>query len=148
LLRAEGTRLTALVVGRGPLAAQLRADSHRLGLADVVTFRDDIETNDEVYGLMKSARVFASPSIREGFGVAVLEALACGVPVVTTSHPENLARLLVEEAGAGQLCEPEPADLAAAIVRATTDEGRARDDWLRRYDWDAVADRTMEAYTR
>ena len=111
-------------------------------------FREDIETNDEVYGLMKTARVFASPSTREGFGVAVLEALACGVPVVTTSHPENLSRLLVEEGGAGQLCEPDPASLAAAIRRALSDDDRAADGWLRGYDWDAVTDRTMEAYTR
>ena len=44
LLRDRGTELTALVVGRGPLAAELHAASRRLGLDDVVEFRDDVET--------------------------------------------------------------------------------------------------------
>jgi glycosyltransferase involved in cell wall biosynthesis len=147
-LRAGGVEMTALIVGRGPQAAQLHAMCHALGLDDLVTFRNDVESADEVYGLMKSARVFASPSTREGFGVSVLEALACGVPVVTTNHPENMARLLVEESGAGRLCAPDGASLADAIELATTDEARAGDDWLRRYDWDAVADQMMKVYGR
>jgi glycosyltransferase involved in cell wall biosynthesis len=146
LLRADGHELDAVVVGRGPQAAELRAAAIRLGLGARVTFREDIASNDEVYGLMKASRVFAAPSTREGFGVAVLEALACAVPVVTTDHPENMARLLVESAGAGRVCAPEPAALADAIRLAVTDDARADERWLRSYDWDAVADRVLEAY--
>ncbi len=148
LLRSAGTSLTALVVGRGPQEAQLRASCRALRLDDLVTFRNDVRTPDEVYGLMKSARVFASPSTREGFGVSVLEALACGVPVVTTNHPENMARLLVQESGAGRLCAPDAESLADAIAHANGDPTRAQEDWLRRYDWDAVADHMVEVYGR
>jgi len=146
LLRADGVELTTLVVGRGPLEDELRARAEQFGVGDLVEFRHDVGSNDEVYALMKASRVFAAPSTREGFGVAVLEALACGVPVVTTSHPENLARLLVEGAGAGQLCSPDAGSLAAAILRAADDERRADEAWLRRHDWNAVADRVLEAY--
>jgi len=41
---------------------------------------------------MKSSRVFVLPSVREGFGIVALEALACGLPVVTANHPANAAR--------------------------------------------------------
>jgi glycosyltransferase involved in cell wall biosynthesis len=140
--------MTALIVGRGPQAEQLKATSRALGLDNLVTFRDDVESADEVYGLMKSARVFASPSTREGFGVTVLEALACGVAVVTTNHPQNMARRLVEESGAGRLCSPDAPSLADAIERAMGDEARADDAWLRRYDWDAVADQMIGVYGR
>ena len=146
LLRRRGVELETLIVGRGPQADELRADAERLGVGDLVTFRHDIASNDEVYGLMKASRVFAAPSTREGFGVAVLEALACGVPVVTTDHPENMARLLVESAGAGRLCAPDAAALADALVGAADDDARAGEQWLRGHDWDAVADRVLEAY--
>jgi glycosyltransferase involved in cell wall biosynthesis len=148
LLRSGGTELTALIVGRGPQAGELREMCRRYGLDDVVRFREDVETGADVYSLMKAAAVVAAPSTREGFGVAVLEALACGVPVVTTSHPENMARLLIEESGAGQICAPDPPSLAAAILRAMSDDARVDEAWLRRYDWYAVAERVMEAYTR
>jgi len=46
---------------------------------------------------MKAAKVFALPSAREGFGIAALEALACGIPVVTVDHPSNAARDLITE---------------------------------------------------
>ena len=108
LLRAEGTELTALIVGRGPQAAQLRAACTELGLDDLVTFRDDVETADEVYGLMKTARVFASPSTREGFGVSVLEALACGVPVVTTTIPRTWPGCWSRRAAPGSSASPMP----------------------------------------
>jgi glycosyltransferase involved in cell wall biosynthesis len=81
----------------------------------------------------------------------VLEALACGLPVVTTSHPDNLARHLVDVPTAGVLCEPEPFHIAAAITIALGQERvdaseRARS--LAEYDWDAVTTRVHEVLAR
>jgi hypothetical protein len=50
-----------------------------------------------------------------GFGIAVLEALACGVPVVTTSAPDNLARHLVARSVHGTICDSSAPAIAAAI---------------------------------
>ena len=69
----------------------LHAQAQRLGIEAAIDFRHDVWEQKDVYALMKAARVAVFPTSREGFGIAVLEAIACGLPVVTTSAPDNLA---------------------------------------------------------
>lgn len=149
LLRSAGRPVGAQVVGSGPQLAELRDHADALGLSDLVDFRHDIRGQRELYGVLKAARVAVFPSEREGFGIAVLEALACGVPVVTTSAPDNLARHLVERAaGGGIVCEPTAEALAAAIA-ATLDRDEPADPaeraWLREYDWASITESVATA---
>jgi glycosyltransferase involved in cell wall biosynthesis len=63
------------------------------------------------------AWVTCLPSTHDSFGMALLESLACGTPVVTTTH--SAPRELVQEGVTGELCPPgDPAALAAACLRA------------------------------
>jgi glycosyltransferase involved in cell wall biosynthesis len=66
---------------------------------------------------MKSASVFVLPSVREGYGMVVAEALCCGLPVITVDHPENEARELVEDGVSGLICEPTLSALAVALAK-------------------------------
>lgn len=80
LLRADpGTRV--LIVGDGPLRADLEAQAARLGVADAVRFAGYQEDVVSAYAAMD---VFVLPSRDEGFGLVFLEAMAMGVPVVGT----------------------------------------------------------------
>ena len=153
LLHAEGMPVTCRIVGDGPERDSLESLAHSLNVAHAVSFRHDVGEQKEVYALLKAARVAVFPSAREGFGIAVLEALACGVPVVTTSAPANLARHLVTQASQGSVCEPSAAAIAEA-VRAWLasdldgpDSGRARrnDAWLAEYSWDTITERVAGA---
>ncbi len=94
-LHAEGLPVTCRVIGDGPERDELRNQAQVLGLEQAVEFRHDVREQKQVYELVKAAKVFVFPSAREGFGIAVLEALACGIPVITTSAPDNLAQHLV-----------------------------------------------------
>jgi glycosyltransferase involved in cell wall biosynthesis len=150
LLRARGRAVTCRVIGDGPLRAGLAAQAERLGIGDAVEFRSDVHDRHDLYSLVKSGRVFAFPSEREGFGIAVLEALACGLPVVTTSAPDNLAAALVERSGRGLICAPSAAALADAVERVLLGgdrpPGAEHDDgWLADHDWDAVSERVRQA---
>ncbi len=145
LLRADGSDVTCRVIGDGPARDALHRRAAALGLGDAVEFRHDVRGQDALYSLVKAARVFAFPSEREGFGIAALEALACGLPVVTTSAPDNLAAALVHESGRGAVCDPTPEAFARA-VRGVLDAPPGAPDagWLTGHSWDAVSDRVAE----
>jgi glycosyltransferase involved in cell wall biosynthesis len=140
--------LRVLIVGDGPEKLNLESQVAKKGLSDVVRFRSDVAEHSEVFALVKAAQVFVFPSLREGFGIAPLEALACGTKVVTTSHPDNQARHLVARSRRGYLCEPNAEALAAAIEHALADashDGEAAETWIEEFDWSAVAGEYAEA---
>ncbi len=155
LLADRGLRLSCRIVGDGPERQRLEQQCRRLGLEDQVEFRRDV-SSEELLSFVKGARLFVFPSEREGFGIAVLEAIACGTPVITTSAPDNLAQHLVSRSARGVVCEPSTAALADAIEYALDAElpattgvlspeadppmsPRLTDDWIRDYDWGTVA---------
>jgi glycosyltransferase involved in cell wall biosynthesis len=96
--------------------------------------------------------VFVFPSAREGFGIAVLEALACGLSVVTTSAPDNLAQYLVARSPRGTICDSTAPAIAAAVKvllgngQSSSPGGRPSEEvWLADYSWEATTDRVVAA---
>jgi glycosyltransferase involved in cell wall biosynthesis len=146
-LRDEGRVVSCRIIGDGPEREPLGAQAAALGIAGQVEFRHDVGGHDELYALLKAGRVFAFPSEREGFGIAVLEALACGLPVVTTAAPDNLAQHLVARAPRGVVTRPDVAAFAQALGEAldAPASATAEDGWLAEYDWTTVTDRVAEA---
>ena len=157
LLRAfreflEGRGDAKLVIA-GPLGdgeAVLRGLARELGVESNVILTGFVPDSD-LAALYSGARVYACPSLYEGFGFTVLEAMACGVPVVCsqkTSLPEVAA-------GAAQYADPaNPKDFAAALTLAF-DDPAVRGDLIARgnlnlirFSWESAADRVLVAYRR
>jgi glycosyltransferase involved in cell wall biosynthesis len=143
--------LCCRIVGEGPERSRLEMLSIDLDLEENVIFHDYFP-GAAIYGVMKSAKVFALPSEREGFGIVAIEANACGVPVVTADHPDNATRHLIVAGENGFLTNVDAASLAEtlsiAINRASSMDPRASAlsmGYLR--DWNDVTIAVLHAAT-
>jgi len=87
--RAAGRDVTLTVLGDGPLRETLRTSARRHGLGSAVTFAGQVGQAGQVAGYLRDADVLLRPSYTEGLPLAVLEAMACGVPVVCSTVPGN-----------------------------------------------------------
>lgn len=149
LLHDRGERLTLAVVGDGPERERLEQLAADLGIDAWVTFTGALPDHTDVFGALSRARVLLFPSVREGFGMVALEAMALGTPVVTSDHRDNLARDLVRPHVDGEVVPPDAASVADAVrtvVSAGPSMGGAARSRAAEYSWDALADRAADAY--
>jgi glycosyltransferase involved in cell wall biosynthesis len=143
-LAAEDPSLHLVVAGPDDgMLDQCKAWTRRDGVPEKVTFTGMLHGEDK-FAAFAAASVFALPSYSENFGIAVIEAMAAGLPVVI-SDQVNIWREV--QAGGGALvvrCEEQKLALAlAAVLRdpalATDMARKARDSVRRLYRWDSVA---------
>lgn len=146
-VRRGHPRLRLLQVG-GEWTAGQRAQLRRLHLEDAVVQRRGL-TRRQLANVYRRARLVLLPSASEGFGLPVIEALACGTLVVATDLP------ILREVG-GPACVYCPAGDASvwseqvtAILRGGAAPSRStRLSWAQRYSWAAHAETIADAYQR
>ena len=134
----------------GGLRARTEAWIGSHGLRERSTLLDMV-TGPEKLALLADADLFVLPSWSENFGIAVIEAMACSLPVVVSDRV-NLWRE-VAGAGAGWVVPPEPGATRDAIVEALFDPVRAREKGARgralvaeRFTWTRIAPLMEEVY--
>src|SRR5262249_1607239 len=147
LARSELGDRQLVVVGPGrdeKYVAQLHTLAAELGISGDVVFTGSVPL-EETVRFYQAADAFVYPSLNETFGLPILEAMACGCPVVTSdtsAMPETAG-------GAAVLSDPrDPASIARAIVEAVGRDG-LRDKGLRRaseFTWGATAASTLDVY--
>lgn len=84
LAHIKRTGVALDLIGGGPLQDSLKAEAERLGIADQVTFHGALRDRERVYEVLAASDLFVLPSLGEGFCVAVAEAMALGLPVITS----------------------------------------------------------------
>jgi glycosyltransferase involved in cell wall biosynthesis len=107
-----GKKTNCLIVGNGPQKEFLENLSKEYKVD--VSFSENIR-DEKLYSLINSSKVFVLPSSREGFGMAVLEANALGVPVITVNEKDNAAKELVKNGRNGFVCRLDEKEIAGKI---------------------------------
>ena len=111
-LRCRIPELEVRIVGNGPCAAQLRQLAGELKLNGVVTFLGDV-SRTQLVEEYRAASVSCLPSVQEGFGIVLLEAMAAAKPIVASR-----AAAIPEVAPHAALVEPDNAEALAAGIES------------------------------
>jgi glycosyltransferase involved in cell wall biosynthesis len=127
-------------------ARELHALAATLGIQDDVVFVGGVPLHETVQ-FYRAADVFVYPSFNETFGLPILEAMACGCPVVTSDR-SSMAEIA---GGAAVLADPtDPASIARALLEVTQSDGsRLREMGIKRaaeFTWQSTADATLDVY--
>lgn len=145
----SGARLT--IAGSGPRLGELRKLCVDLGISDAVHFSGRLE-NEDIAMLYREADLLLNPSLADNMPISLLEAMASGVPIVSTDV--GGIPYLVEHGSSAMLVPPrQPDEMADCALRILDDPGvaerlRAKGlELARHYTWPIVRERLFETYS-
>jgi glycosyltransferase involved in cell wall biosynthesis len=147
---ASAQNWTLTVVGEGPLGPALREGIRKLGLEDRVHFAGWVDRNS-LREILRASSVFLSTAARESFGLAALEARACGVPVVAVE--DSAVSDFITHEVSGLLAQTDDGFSSAAARLVRDPELRARIAAFNRrtpvpYDWTGAIEAHESVYAK
>jgi glycosyltransferase involved in cell wall biosynthesis len=139
-------------VGDGSKRNELEKLVKKLGLDKTVKFLGGLEDHSEVLSVMKSSKIFVNPSIREGFGITFIEAMASGCPVIGVRSPHNTTRELIKSGYNGLVSDLTPSDLSHNILRLLNNSNLMEEmsqnaiSFAKNFSWDEITDKVENVY--
>lgn len=125
LLQKRTSNVHVRIQGRGPMERELRRTVADFGLGNVVEIRSALAPRTQIFQMMGTADIYVQPSRIEPFGVAAVEAMASGLPVVAASVG-GLADSVVDGKTGFLVPSNDPIRLCEALERLVRDRDRAR----------------------
>jgi L-malate glycosyltransferase len=104
-LRSLNNNLKLMIIGEGPSKKSLMDMVSYLKLEEKVSFCNFLDDYSDLLCKIKDAKVLVSPSEREGFGISIIEANACGLPAIVMDYPDNASKELIVEGQNGFVCK-------------------------------------------
>jgi len=148
LLRERLPNISLSIIGEGPEKKSLETLAKELGIEKNVLFLGFFDDQKDLYRTLLASRVFILPSTREGFGIAALEANACGLPFITINDENNATRELIVNGENGILTDLDEKQIADASEKLL-DEGKDRlfyRGYAEKYNWDRIVNQVARAY--
>lgn len=151
ILKSDFSDIRLKIVGTGPSEEHLKSLAIDLGVQENTDFLGKIKENHELISILKKSHVFALPSITEGFGMVVIEAMASGIPYVASNIPP--IKEVTNNGVGGALFTPKNhEELAYNIKNILTDEQlrenliQSMSNFVKRYEWEKLSDEIEEYY--
>lgn len=145
ILVRKKPNLRVHILGGGPELDKLRRIASTLGLENTVRFFGTMESHEDAMALLKASKVFVQPSTSEGGGsIALMEAYACGLPVIAITHPQGIDPALISHNVTGLwLPALSPELMADALSQLLIDDirepmRRSIEKMSENYDWQSI----------
>jgi glycosyltransferase involved in cell wall biosynthesis len=152
LAKKEIPTITCTIVGDGPERGLLEDLAVKLGIEENTIFTGFVD-QDGLTAYMKASKVFVLPSIREGFGLVIIEANACRLPVISIRHDMSAVRELVQDGVNGFLVnDTSSREIAEAIIKLVRDdplrERLAENGFAmaKKFAWSDISKRIIDTY--
>ena len=151
LLKVDFPDIRCCIVGNGPEKATLVELAKKMEVYGNVEFAGFQEYR-VLIGKIKASKVLVLPSSREGFGMVVIEAFACRVPVVTVRERYNAAQGLVDEGVDGFVVKLDGEEIAKGIEKIIKEEAFYKRlsgmSWRKaaEYNWDEIVEIIFSVY--
>jgi glycosyltransferase involved in cell wall biosynthesis len=154
IVKTEVPMISCAIIGDGPERDALEDLAATLGLEKNVIFTGFVD-QDGLTAYMKASKVFVLPSVREGFGLVIIEANACRLPVISIRHEMSAVRELVQDGVNGYLIsEISPRDIAEAILKLVRDDALREQlaengfEMSKRYAWSDISKSIIDTYKK
>ncbi|MFH1841341.1 MAG: glycosyltransferase family 4 protein [Candidatus Nealsonbacteria bacterium] len=148
----ENINCKLFIIGEGSERSNLENLVEKLNLKDKVKFIGQI-SNEKIPEYLAAADCFVLSSLKEGFGIVILEAMAAGVPVIGTGVGGILD--MVKDGISGLIIEKENSQsISRAVSRIISDKSFAQKlvsqakESLKKYNWQNITERVFEIYKR
>lgn len=142
LLREQGYEGHLLIAGQGPALKDISERIFSSRYSEFISLLGLVSEEKKI-DLLSKAEVLVIPSKREGFPNVVAEAMASGLPVVTSKYPENGTASVVSYYGCGLVSEPNALSLSKTILDTLSDWENLSSEALRRseeLDWNSLVE--------
>jgi glycosyltransferase involved in cell wall biosynthesis len=149
MIRKIHPEVRCLIIGNGPERENLQKLCAELDLNNNITFMDFLEEHHQLISYIKSSKVFVLPSTREGFGIVVLEANACGKPVVVIDNKMNAACHLVQEGVNGFISHMDEESMMIKILEGLAEYDNMYMECIEmanKFDWNKIIPELMDVY--
>lgn len=154
LLKESRPNLRVLIVGDGPEMENLKKLAYNLDINSVVRFTGCVDSDIEVFSLMKSSKIFVHPSSKEGGGsLALLEANACGRPVIAFRTDLGIDEdLIIDSKNGYWVDELKPESFAKKITALLSNDfllsnmTKSSISFVEEYSWSNIFVKNMNFY--
>jgi glycosyltransferase involved in cell wall biosynthesis len=148
ILKKDNPAISCLLVGNGPEFESLKNQIAEKNLSGNISLRNFFPEQKDILAIMKSSSLFIFPSVREGFGLTVIEANACGLPALVCVNKNNASTDLIYWGENGYVVEPEAEHIAKAIVSMQKQnwDKKAIQEKAKQFDWNKIATDVEKEY--